>query len=324
MNTYCYRLKFYTHSTGVIKYAEKKYLFNLPNGSRIQLSCLDSYSISTGKELALTSGGYSTKKEAFCSGIAMKNSLLVTGAKLRIGIDAGKNEATCWLNPTKEQNIITTHDTQIVDDVHGVLVYDEEHPITILSAIKGELILASNAQTFSSNLCDFFTVSGVLTEKQKLALELYGASRFEKSYRARFLTLILGIETLLNPEVRRNKVKEVVHHLCTYVAESDLDDSEKKSIKGSLKWLNKDSITQSLRKMAKGYLTDKIYHGFNPEEFIKECYKVRSNLVHNGKSDEENISVLVENLDVYLSDLIQALILSNYPLSNRNHAATQN
>lgn len=321
MNTYRYRLKFYTHSTGVIKYTDKKYSFNLPNGSRIQLSCCDSNSISTGKELILSSGGYSTKAEAFCSGIAMKNSLLVTGAKLRIGIDAGKDEATCWLNPTIKENILTTHDTQIVDDVHGVLVYDESHSTKIFSAKKAELILPSNAETFSSNLCDFLTASDNLTNKQKLALELYGASHFEKSDRARFLTLILGTETLLNPEDKSNKAKEVVDHFFTYLTESDLNESEKNSIHGSLHWLYKDSITQSLRKMAQGYLADKIYNGLTSAEFIKKCYKVRGTLVHTGESDKENIGVLAANLDVYLSDLIQALIMK---LPNKKHPATPN
>lgn len=321
MNTYRYRLKFHTHAKGVITHTEKRYLFNLPDGIEIQLSCLDSDSISNSRELVLSSGGYPTEKKAFQLGSAMKNALLLTGAKFRIGIDAGKDKANCGLNPAIKKNFLNTHGIKIIEDIHGISVYSEEHPVKVFSTSGIELISPSNVDTFGSDLCNSFVASQLLTKKQKLALELYGASHFEKSDRARFLTLVLGIEALLDPEDKNNNIKEVIDRLLCYVKESDLKENEKQSILGSLSWLYKDSISQSLRKMAQEYLADKFYNGLTPVKFINKCYEVRSKLVHTGESDNENVGVLAANLNVYLSDLIQALIIkSSPPKKTHNHS----
>jgi len=90
---------------------------------------------------------------------------------------------------------------------------------------------------------------------------------------------------------------------------SDLEKHEKKSILGTLKYLKKESLTQSLRKMASVYLPDKEYGGLSSEKFIKKCYDARSKLVHEGKVDESkhNIGLLAARLELYMRNRLVSI-----------------
>jgi hypothetical protein len=102
-------LRFFVHAKGVITHPDKRYELNLPNGRTAHLSTLDADSISEGKELVISGGGFSTQEEVYKLGMDVKNSLLLTGAKLRIGIDAGKNKASAWLSPSLKDGIFRNH-----------------------------------------------------------------------------------------------------------------------------------------------------------------------------------------------------------------------
>jgi hypothetical protein len=305
----------------VIRHDERKYEFILPDGNKTELSCLDSESIREGTEFVLSGGGYTTEKEAFQTGEALKGSLLITGAKLRIGVDAGKEQASGWMNPTIKENIFKSHGVKIISDVHGLSVYSENHPVITHSASVGKLVSPSSAEKFSSNLCELLALSDFLTNKQKLSLELYGASHFEKSDRARFLTLVLGVEALLEPDDRSDEEVELVDTLIKSVKDSELGGKEKQSIHGSLRCLYKDSISQTLRKMAEHYLNGNLYEEHSPSKFITKCYGARSKLVHTGTVGECNVNIggLAANLNVFLSDLIQALVKETANKANPAH-----
>jgi hypothetical protein len=145
-----------------------------------------------------------------------------------------------------------------------------------------------------------------ISDKERLALELYGASHYEKSDRARFITLVLAAEVLLEPRERENSTKEIVRGLIEYTKGSQLGKEEKDSIIGSLRWLYKESISKSLRDMIERHLGAREYGNMIAKKFIDHCYAIRSKLVHTGKVNTEVIHLgkLASQLKRLLSDLL--------------------
>lgn len=292
---------------GVINHEEGTYSFVMAEGNtNTTLSSKDSNSISTGNKFVLSCGGFDSEEDAFNTGKRVKDSLLLSGIKLRMGLDAGRDKARSWLGISVKDMMLKEHGVRIIDDIHGLSVYSEEYPILTGSASGVVIFSPIDAENFTSMLSVLYQRMPEISDKVRLSLELYAASHFEKSDRARFITLVLAIEALLEPKKRKNSAKEVVDGLIKYAKDSQLDDQVKNSFIGSLKWLYKESISYSLQEMAENYLIDRKYGDKSAKNFIKHCYDVRSKLVHNGRVDveEANIGTLAAQLNLFLSDLL--------------------
>lgn len=310
MATYRYRLKFLVHIQGAIFCAEKTSLLSLSLNHSSQLSVIDAKVMSDGTEFVLSAGGFENEAAAYAAGAMVKDAVMFSGAVCGLGIDVGKDRATLWLNPGIKADFLAQSGVEIKEDVHGLCVYKEDHPISWASSSPGRLVRQNGAETLAATISRFIGSNVRLTNKQRLALELYGASYFEKSERARFLTLVLGAESLSNPQNRSEKGEKLVCLLVETTSNSEIDPEEKKSILGSLSWLYKQSVSQSLRNHAREYLVGKTYNGMHPWKFIAECYDARSTLVHSGSVDPNkvNIGSLAASLETYLADLIIATI----------------
>ncbi|WP_133126010.1 HEPN domain-containing protein [Pseudohalioglobus lutimaris] len=221
-------------------------------------------------------------------------------------MDVGKDKASGFVSNYVKDKVFDEHGVVMIDDVHGVTAYSEEYPTTCSSIFTTGLVNVRNAEFFTGKLIDLISESYALSEQLKLAMELMTSSFFESSSRARFLTLVLAAESILSPEDRSTEVHSVVDELRNVAKSANLSDQEKRSILGTLNWLYKDSISQSLRKMALVHLPNKTYQDLPSHKFIQKCYEARSKLVHSGTVDEEkhNIGTLAANLEVYLKDML--------------------
>jgi len=148
-----------------------------------------------------------------------------------------------------------------------------------------------------------------ISERDLLALHLFGASGFEISIRSRFLSLMLSIESMLEPAKRSTSAIEIVENTIAIVkSRNDLSCQERDSLQGSLNWLKNESISLTGKKLAHSLLPDNTYCEMPCEKFFKHCYQVRSNLVHTGspKIDEDQFGKVAANLEVFVSDMLTA------------------
>ena len=311
MNTFRYRIKFFVHFPGKIRDEEKKITCQLSNNTTLSLNSYNGEKITESTTFVISCGGFSSEEEAFIQGSNVKKSLLISGPLLGIGIDAGKDLASSRMSTGMKNSMFEKTGVKIIEDVHGLSVYSEEHPTRVLSFSSSGIVQPWTASQFINTIKSLSSSKLELTEKELLCLELYGASHFESSVRATFLTLVLAIESLLEPEKRGKEATKHVDLLIKLTNEyCRLSSAEKSSIKGSLQWLYQDSISQSLKKLASTYLSHKEYCGLSSQKFISKCYEFRSNLVHSGKlkDKKENLSVYTSQLNVFLSDLLQEKI----------------
>lgn len=306
MPTFRFRFRFNIAHKGIISGDDDQYAFTLPNGKAATLHAVGASKFCEAKSFVILSGGYSTKKEALDYGFKLKDAVLCYGTVFRVGVDVGKDKASGFVSKYVKDKVFDEHGIVMIDDVHGVTVYSEEHPTTCSSISATGLVNVRDAVFVTDKLNDLINESYVLCEQLKLAMELMTSSFFESSSRARFLTLVLAAESVLSPEDRSKEVRSVVDELKKVTRFSNLSDQEKSSILGTLNWLYKDSISQSLKKLALLHLPSKTYQELPSHKFIQKCYEARSKLVHSGAVDEEkhNIGTLAANLEVYMKDML--------------------
>lgn len=293
-----------------MQHDKRKYVFKTPDGREVSLSCLDANSIAQGTELVLSAGGFLDEESAFKEGRKFKQSLLFTGAKLRIGVDAGKDRSTSFLSKGVKEKVLKAHGVNVINNVHGLSVYDENIPVKTFSASGVGLVSPATTETFTQSILEHSDLESELDEKSLLALELYGASHYERSDRARFLTLVLAAESMLEPLKREPVVRAFVESLILSTKGSELPESERQSLLGSLNWLRNESISRSLKRLAQQYVPEKSYKSLSAEAFVLECYRVRSKLVHTGRHDLSgpSLGVLAAHLNVFLSDVLVAKV----------------
>jgi len=309
MPTFRFRLRFNIAHKGIISGDCEKYEFNLPNGNPASLHAVGANKFSEAKSFVILSGGYSTKQEALDYGFKLKDAVLFYGTIFRVGVDVGKDKASGFLSKYVKDKIFDEHGVVMIDDVHGVTAYSEEHPTSCSSISAAGLINVRDADFLTEKLCGLINDDYTLSDQVKLAMELMTSSFFESSSRARFLTLVLAVESILTPEYRPSEVQSVIDDLKERTKCSNLKEQEISSILGTLNWLYKDSISQSLKKMAQNHLHDKTYEDLPSDKFIQKCYEARSKLVHSGVVNESkhNIGALAANLEVYMKDMLTKL-----------------
>tara|TARA_R110000787_G_scaffold146062_1_gene259807 strand:- start:14235 stop:15125 length:891 start_codon:yes stop_codon:yes gene_type:complete len=285
---------------------DKECEFALPNGCCASMQCLDGDSFSLSTRFAVYSGGYSTESEALEYAQKLKDAVLCFGAKFRLGVDVGKNKASGFLAGHVKEKIFDEQGVRIIEDIHGISAYSEEYPVACFSISAASLVSPRGAKYLMDEVFTILSSEHYLDAQIKLSMELLTSSFFESSPRARFLTLVLSAEAILAPDHRSLKVKKLIDELKSHAKSSDITQQEKDSILGSLNYLYRDSISQSLRKMAATHLTYNVYDGLASEQFIKKCYDARSKLVHTGSVDASkyNIDTLAANLEVYMKDLL--------------------
>lgn len=308
MTTYRFRLRFNIAHKGILQGEDSEYKFILPNGHNSRLVTHGGGKISNETCFVLISDGYKDAGSAHKHGSIVKDSLLCYAVKNRIGMDLGKDIASTILSDYVKQKIFQEQGIRIMDDVHGISVCQEDYPTSCI-CIKGlGLVNPCDTDYFTTELNHIADISRIVTAQVKLAMELLTFSFFEKPERSRFLTLVLAVEALLQPEQRPENVQLLVKSLIEQTKNSDVSDDDKKSIIGSLKWLYKDSISKSLNKMA-NHLLDSAYGGKSASKFISKCYAASSELVHNGEVNgkKHNIHFLVANLELYVTNMVTKL-----------------
>lgn len=197
-----------------------------------------------------------------------------------------------------------------LNDVHGLMVYAENPlpqlievlPVTATAVVQGQRLLDTIEHARE--------LGGEVSETERLAFNLLSASLSEESSDARFLMLMMALETLIDQQQRSPEAIALVSELQEMVRKSDISDADRNSIVMSLGDLSRESVGRAGRRLAKT-LGGRRYAGMRPTAFFTACYELRSKLVH-GHADRpsvDEINQLVGMLQFFVSDLIAGTLV---------------
>jgi hypothetical protein len=256
-------------------------------------------------ELLLIGRCYASEPEAQGAGVHWRGTVQKALASLTVGADFGdREEAEGASRQTTEDGV------RWIEDTFGVTVFRcEPWPrfprlgsLTARTEIQEDRLLkaigVANAR------------GAVMSDTERLAYDLYSASFAEPSVDAQFVMRMMAVETLLDPAPRPAPVLEHVNDLIAQTQKADLPDDEVPSLVGSLKWLREESISRAGQNLA-GSLQHQQYMSEPPIKFFRECYDVRSRLVHGAvpRPSRSDVATRAEALRVFVGDLLSRELL---------------
>jgi len=194
------------------------------------------------------------------------------------------------------------------NQLHGLDVYEQFENQQFLN-VEAQASLRLGAESTVTSIAYWYDSNPALTEKQELATELFCSAHFDSPFRSRFLTLMTALEALLDYQVRSDAARMVVTDLQSVVANSALDEAEKQSLAGSLRWLHQESIGQAGKRIAATLLPTGTYGGHDAAKYFRKCYDLRSTIVHSGRVPDD-VDLLDESNELhrFVGDLLHAAI----------------
>ncbi len=160
-----------------------------------------------------------------------------------------------------------------------------------------------------------------ISDREKTAFALYSGSMFVSSLAdARFLMLMMAIETLIEQEFRSDAAVSHVNQLIHETQTAGLSTDETRSLVSSLEFLRQESIGGAGRQLVRG-LGDRVYGNSvkeSPAKFFTGCYNLRSNLVHGShpRPTFSDVNERVAGLEMMVADLLSGELLTAFDLES--------
>lgn len=237
-----------------------------------------------GPELVLTSPPYNTKDEAReASDLALSGLLLHT---LKSGYAIS-------LLPRRPPVVITDDGLQwhmehvggidtLYRDRLGITVFEEIGVTRFASGPPLQIAASMNFGTFVSGWVP--DPSSTLTRRALIAYELYASSRSESSTRARFLLLVMAVESLAKQEPRADDEQLVIAELVKVVAASGLPKDRCKTLMDGLRTFKSQSISEGCRRLITMAIAAGSVQDAEAATHFRDCYRIRGKIVHSGKT----------------------------------------
>jgi len=271
--------------------------------------------IKDSQELQVSGRGYTSAEAAGVAATRWQGILEKALARNKIGANFGLRHAranamfTAAFLAQAEQ----AAGTKVLTDHLGITIFEyepESEPLFLSLKTEGhpgrlpEHVLASIRAADENNIL-------VDSDRERLAYELYSAS-FTVSYPdARFMLLMMAVETLIEQHERSVEALAHIDKLIASTATSGLDRREIDSLTQSFMQLRLESVGRAGRRLMKESLAGRSYREKSPQDFFQDCYQLRSRLVHG--AEDRPSSAGVENYTVELEVLLTDLLGDGLP-----------
>jgi hypothetical protein len=270
-----------------------------------------------GRRIVVIGRGYATYADADQAASEWRDSIIDSLTRLQVGADFGDRATQGGgMAPAFRAELEEKFRAQILSDIHGIAVFEvpepEARPVFWGGSGHGARLVMT--EEFLAGINSARTRNAELTDKQRLAYDLFSGSFFQPSPDARFMMLAMALETLIELNPRAINVRQHVDKMIADTEAASIDESEIRSIKGSLSWLRDESISQGGRRLAR-VLGERKYMNSreSPTKFFNEAYKMRSALVHGSypRPNRSNVDMRAANLEVFVANLIAVLAESS-------------
>lgn len=264
-------------------------------------------SVKEASDLVLRASGFSTEAEARDAGEQCRDFFTVVFAQLRIGVDFGDRAPRSGFFRPGLEFLEKQIGERVLNDQQGVMTFRSDPSPRFARLGSPRIIRGRTEAKFFEVLSRAAQGRVHLTNRERLAYDLFSASYFQHSQDARLLLLVIALESLLSLQPRAGAALAHVEDLIELTRTSaDLSQSERNSILGSLRWLKTESIGESARRLLTDRLSNHQYMGMSPGRFFKHCYELRSRLVHGSEPfpSRDDVATASANLETMVGDVL--------------------
>ena len=154
-----------------------------------------------------------------------------------------------------------------------------------------------------------------LTERERVAIDLFNAAFFETAADTRLLMYVMAIEALLELAPRPAESVALVEEFLGMVERSSLVQAERDSLSGPLRWLRRESIRSAGRGLVRERLGAATYDMRSADQFFVYCYELRSRIVHGGdiRKARDEAAAAAAQLELFVKDVLTARFINLNP-----------
>ncbi|MDO9440614.1 MAG: hypothetical protein Q7T73_06970 [Beijerinckiaceae bacterium] len=281
------------------------------DGARVTLSVVEPDPPETMLSSVIVTGrGFPTSAEAEAEANRWVAWLQLAFATMRIGADLGRRQVPDGWKRGIEADVAGAAATELpkpsglVADEPGILVFPEE-PWPFFSTVKSFGWAGQSADTLAKAVNTVREAGSGLSEVEQTAYELFSSSFSAVSSDARFIVLMMALETLIDPRARDAPVASHVAKMIEMTRGADLPTNEVASLVGSLEYMERESISQAGRRLC-ARLGSETYSGLAAERFFTKCYSLRSSLVHGAhpRPSTTTVETFAPGLERMVCDLL--------------------
>lgn len=225
-------------------------------------------------------------------------------AAVNLGADFGDRAPTSVLTDVGAQVLEAQLGQPVLNDVHGLMTFQCE-PRPRFVSMGTDVSVARSPEHLAQAIAKASEIRATMSGVKRLAYDLYSASFAMPGPDARFVMLMMAVETLIEPAQRSDAARAHVEHLITLTKEANLSTAEIASVVGSLEWLMGESISHAGRRLAAS-LDGRMYMDQAPAKFFTSCYTLRSRLVHGyyPRPAVEEVNARCAPLELFVGDLL--------------------
>ena len=306
--TYCFRVRFRLGDTVIIGSDAPELSLPTPSGTQqeVAIRAYDSQVIRDAAELLLIGKGYASEEDAREAGVHWRDVTQRAFASCWIGAEFGDREPA-EDGPT---HVVERSGERWIDDSFGVQVFECEPWPGFSRALPGSVSTGPPEERLVDAISTATAHDATMSDRERLAYALYSASFSERSADARFMTLMMAVETLLDPPRRPRLVVEHIDALIQQTRDADLPADEIDSLVGGLGNLYEESIGRAGRKLARR-LPRRFYMSESPAKFFSDCYEIRSDLAHGAvpRPSTTDVARRAGELQHFVGDLLSVELL---------------
>jgi hypothetical protein len=278
-----------------------------PNGGLVELMGATDLPISQSTRVSLRGSGYSSESEAERAGQHFSAAFALALVRHRVGVELWARRGGGMVLPAGLEMLEKQLGERVLNDSAGLMVFETDPPPKFAS-FNANAVRGASFEAFSKTFTELAKEAHPLSERERIAIDLYNASFFEPAADTRLITLVMAVEALLDLQPRQPEAIALVDSFCAAVHTSQLPAVNKQSLVSAASWLRRESISAAGRRLARERLGTKEYGHLVAEKFFARCYDVRSRLVHGSDSRVamKDASDIVADLEVFASDLLVA------------------
>ena len=292
---------------------EKESVFDAPSWPGLTLvSGNPDSSIRDSEWLVIKSSGWDSEPAAEVAAESIVDGLRRALARHSMGGDFGRRTQRGGFFKSGLKMLEGMTGRTTLEDRHGPMIFptDLKPMFARLGSITGYRTVQEDRwrKTFLFSL----GLKSPLSDRERTAFDLYTCAQDVREFGdARFVLLFAALETLLEDSPRPSEVFKHVNELIRQTEESQLEESEKRSLVGSLGWLRSHSIRTSGRDLVRNRLGSRTYSGVEAEDFFLSCYNLRNRLLHGQQPfpTQTEVGGLVGGLDQMVSNILAGPVL---------------
>jgi hypothetical protein len=262
-------------------------------------------SIRESKKIAIIGGPYTTEEEAVHAGSRWRSSLETSFAYMGLAVDFGDriSKGSFFTEDGLEWVKNRQGVQRVLNDVHGLMTFVAE-PKPLFVRAHADLLIGIPIEKTIEVIRQSYTKNLTNSLAEQIAFDLYAASFSQPAADARFLNLMMAVETLVERKERPEETQRMLNELKGILKSSTLDVNERNSLLSALRDLKLQSIGDACKDLVS--VLDRKYSGMDPSDFIKQCYRLRSKLVHGQKPRPtfEEVGQTAAGLEILVSHLL--------------------